>query len=144
MTPDENGYATCVNCGENKLVIDEIGHYNFSLLPKATPRAFSPSCNKCQAAKRKAIKEGLIEPKDPSNVPASREWVIRELKANYKEMHRASDKIRCLETIAKLLTKDEATPLDDAAVVRSMMESLREKKRAARSNEPDPPDETLQ
>jgi len=123
MTPI-NGEWTCVNCGETKPLKDATGKHNYTPYPKG--EGYSASCIVCQAANRALTRAGL---NDSPSTPASRDWIIKELKANYKDSTRTGDKIRCLETIAKLLTKEESTPVDDAAVVRSLMDSMRERKK---------------
>ncbi len=108
----------CRDCGEEKELAT-----SYAALPHG---GYSPLCLQCQAGKaaetRRIRREG----------GTSKDWIIAELKENYRKSTKVGERIRVLETMAKLLTKEEASELDDAAVVKSLMDSMRLKKNAER------------
>jgi hypothetical protein len=82
-------------------------------------------CSDCQAEK---LRETRVLGKDDTN---QRAWIIGELIKQYRTTDKQTDKIRCLEALAKLLPPDSKTPLDDPNVIQSIMKSLAAKKKKA-------------
>jgi hypothetical protein len=86
-------------------------------------------CSECQAERWRETK-GLN--KDETN---QRAWIVSELIKQYRATDKQTDKIRCLEALAKLLPPDSKTPLDDPNVIQSLMRSLEAKKKKAKEIE---------
>lgn len=82
----------------------------------------SPTCFICQAD---AAATNRILKSDDS----SRDWIIKELVKQYRAAKTTSEKIRCLETLAKLQPESKATQLDDPAVILSLMKSIKAKRK---------------
>ena len=110
-------YRTCKRCNRLK----HISEY------KPVPGGKKSSvCHDCQAERARETK---VLGKDDSN---QRAWIIGELIKQYRSTDKQTDKIRCLEALAKLLPDDKKTPLDDQSVIQSLMKSLEVKKRKAK------------
>ena len=112
VNPDD--YRTCKRCKRLK----HIGEYR----PVPGGRK-SSVCNECQ---QERARENKVLADDGSN---KRAWVIGELTKQYRSTDKQTDKIRCLEALAKLLPDDKKTPIDDPAVIQSLMKSLDAKKK---------------
>lgn len=121
QTDSPDSIRSCRDCSQSKPILNEEGVSNFSPLPWG---GYSSVCTACTNAKRLET----IRNKEVTN----RDWILKELRKNYHELKRGSEKTRCLEVMAKLLTKDENTPIDDAAVIKSLVESMRETQNEAR------------
>jgi len=130
MTPENENilgvnpkdYRTCKRCKRLKH-IDE-----YKPIPGGRK---SPVCSECQAERARETK---VLNKDDSN---QRAWVIGELIKQYRVADKNTDKVRCLEALAKLLPDDKKTPLDDPSVIQSLMKSLEAKKRKSKEVEED-------
>jgi hypothetical protein len=107
-------YRTCKRCKRLKH-IDE-----YRPMPGGKK---SPVCSDCQAER---LRETKVLGKDDSN---QRAWIVGELIKQYRSTDKQTDKIRCLEALAKLLPPESKTPLDDQNVIQSLMKSLEAKKR---------------
>jgi len=91
-------------------------------------------CSDCQAEKARETK---VLGKDDTN---QRAWIVGELIKQYRTTDKQTDKIRCLEALAKLLPPESKTPLDDQNVIQSLMKSLAAKKRKALEKKEDATD----
>ncbi len=113
-------YRTCKRCTRVK----HLSEY------RATPGGRKVGvCSECQAKKwQETLKENKALVKDETN---QRSWIVSELIKQYKLTDKQTDKIRCLEALAKLLPPDSKTPLDDTTVIQSLMQSLAAKKKKA-------------
>jgi hypothetical protein len=113
---EEEAERVCRECGENQ----PIAKY------KPVPHGGrSAVCSMCTARKGKANKKALVE-----NVTASKNWIISELIRQYNKTNKQSEKIRCLETLAKLMPEESKTALDDAKVVASLVAAMKKKQQA--------------
>ena len=109
-------YRTCKRCNRLK----HISEYR----PIPGGRKASV-CGDCQAER---LRENKVLDKGDSN---QRAWVVGELIKQYRTTDKQTDKIRCLEALAKLLPDDKKTPIDDPGVIQSIMKSLDAKKKKA-------------
>lgn len=105
-------YRTCKRCKRLKT----IGEYK--------PVGGKPSsvCSDCQSEK---TRETILLGKDDTS---QRAWIMSELIKQYRATDKNTDKIRCLEALAKLQPPDQKTPLDDPKVIQSLMKGLKAKK----------------
>jgi len=120
VNPDD--YRTCKRCKRLKT----IGEYR----PIPGGRK-SPVCSECQSER---LRETKVLGKDESH---QRAWIIGELIKQYRTTDKQTDKIRCLEALAKLLPDDKKTLLDDPGVIQSLMKGLDAKKRKAKESKED-------
>ncbi|MFA6082649.1 MAG: hypothetical protein WC773_04570 [Patescibacteria group bacterium] len=104
----------CRTCGETRLIED------FKPVP-GPGKLRSPTCFVCQADA--AATNKILKSED-----SSRDWIIKELVKQYRAAKSTSEKIRCLETLAKLQPESKATQLDDPQVIQSLMKSMKTKK----------------
>lgn len=111
---EEETERICRECGVNQ----PIGKY------KPVPHGGrSQVCSKCTSRKGRENKQAIVE-----NATASKAWIIGELIKQYNKTNKQSEKIRCLETLAKLMPEEAATRLDDPAVVASLIAAMKKKK----------------
>jgi hypothetical protein len=112
VNPDD--YRTCKRCKRLKTISE------YRPIPGGR---MSPVCSECQAEKARENK--VLGSGDSGQ----RAWIIGELIKQYRSTDKNTDKIRCLEALAKLQPDDKKTPLDDPGVIQSLMKSLGEKKK---------------
>lgn len=112
VNPDD--YRTCKRCQRLKTISE------YRPIPGGRK---NPVCSDCQAEKARETK--VLD----RGESGQRAWVIGELIKQYRVVDKNTDKVRCLEALAKLLPDDKKTPLDDQSVIASLMKSLGEKKK---------------
>jgi len=118
VNPDD--YRTCKKCKRLKLITE------YRPVPGGRKASV---CSECQAEK---LRETKVLGKDDTS---QRAWIIGELIKQYRATDKNTDKIRCLEALAKLQPPDQKTPLDDPRVIQSLMKSMETKKRKAKEAE---------
>jgi hypothetical protein len=130
-TPDnpiEQTEKTCRDCQETKPVD------KFKKLPNGNPMGVCASCQSVKANKTRGLINQGIDPKDASEMTAddvfeiSPKLISKELWKNYLRSKTTQEKIRCLEALVKLIPADQKTPMEDAAVIQSLMASMRKKR----------------
>lgn len=138
---DEPTERECRDCHERKS-IDK-----FKRMPNGTLQGVCAACstrkrNKSVADFRAEIKAELVE----DDTSSSDKRIQFELWRNYKASKSTAERIRCLEALVKLRPADRKTDLDDSAVIASLTESIKRKKRqiaernadvAKQTNEPE-------
>jgi len=112
VNPDD--YRTCKRCKRLKTISE------YRPIPGGRK---SPVCSNCQAEKARENK--VLG----SGEDGQRAWIIGELIKQYRSTDKNTDKIRCLEALAKLQPDDKKTPIDDPGVIQSLMKSMEAKKR---------------
>lgn len=117
---DPNQFRSCSRCQRTKEIVA------FRPVPGGRRATV---CTECQAEKARENK--ILESGDSGQ----RAWIIGELIKQYRSTDKNTDKIRCLEALAKLQPDDKKTPLDDPGVIQSMMKSLAEKKKREKVTE---------
>jgi hypothetical protein len=117
-----NDYRSCAKCKRLKLITE------YRPIPGGRK---SSVCSECQAEKRR---ETIVLGKDDTS---QRAWIIGELIKQYRSTDKNTDKIRCLEALAKLQPPDQKTPLDDPNVIQSLMRSMEANKRKAKEKKED-------
>lgn len=82
----------------------------------------------CKVCRRKKYEDGLRR-KQEEDVPATKEWVIKEAKKLYDDSRcKLNDKIKLLDTIARNISGDARSVTDDAKVVAALKESMKKMK----------------
>jgi hypothetical protein len=120
VNPDD--YRTCKRCKRLKTISE------YRPIPGGR---MSPVCSECQAEKARENK--VLGSGDSGQ----RAWIIGELIKQYRSTDKNTDKIRCLEALAKLQPDDKKTPLDDPGIIASLMKSMEAKKRKAKESKED-------
>jgi hypothetical protein len=120
VNPDD--YRTCKRCKRLKHISE------YRPIPGGR---MSPVCSDCQAEKARETK---VLGKDEGS---QRAWIVGELIKQYRSTDKQTDKIRCLEALAKLLPPDTKTPLDAPSVIQSLMKSLEAKRRKSAEKKED-------
>lgn len=109
----------CSDCGEFK-TFDQ-----FQNTPKGG------KARDCKACRRRKYEQGIERARD--NSPVTKEWVVREAKRLYERpMVKLQDQIKLLDTIARNISGEGNTPIDDAKVIRDLIASKKRMKELGR------------
>ena len=95
-------YRTCKRCKQMKHISE------YRPIPGGRKAGV---CSDCQSER---LRETKVLGKDDTN---QRAWIVGELIKQYRTTDKQTDKIRCLEALAKLLPQESKTPLDDPNVI---------------------------
>jgi hypothetical protein len=109
----------CRDCHETKPVA------KFKVTPAGRQ---SMVCMACATKKRNATVAAFKA--DLASDESSDKRIQYELWKNYKSSKSTAERIRCLEALVKLRPADQRSALDDAAVVASLMEATKRKKKS--------------